>query len=67
MRFYTAGATGATRQDGSTDAFNKREKAQEDLYIRQHEKEQLEALKESLKKQKESLDELEKKIDDLTK
>lgn len=22
MRFYTAGATGATRQDGSTDAFN---------------------------------------------
>lgn len=45
-----------------TNRSQKREKAQEDLYIRQHEKEQLEALRESLKKQKEQLDTLEKKM-----
>lgn len=62
VRMYTEGATGATRPEGSSDAFSKREKAQEDLYIKQHEKEQLAALREALKKQKEQLDNLEKKM-----
>ncbi|KAH3685528.1 hypothetical protein WICPIJ_003498 [Wickerhamomyces pijperi] len=62
VRMYSEGATGATRPAGSSDAFTKREKAQEDLYVKQHEKEQLAALRESLKKQKEQLDALEKKM-----
>ncbi|CDK29551.1 unnamed protein product [Kuraishia capsulata CBS 1993] len=86
LRFYSEGATGAPRSDGSGDAFTiqgsavycpqdshtnysspqqKREKAQEDLYIKKHQAEQLAALKEQIKKQKESLDELEKKINSI--
>lgn len=40
----------------------KREKAQEDYYVKKHEKEQLAALRESLKKSKEQLSELEQKM-----
>lgn len=59
VRFYTEGATGAPRAN-SPDAFNKREQAQEDYYVRQEEKRKLAALKEALKKQKEHLNEVEK-------
>ncbi|ODV86432.1 hypothetical protein CANARDRAFT_6904 [[Candida] arabinofermentans NRRL YB-2248] len=62
MRSYTEGATGATRPDGSSDSFTKREKAQEDLYVKKHQAEQIAKLKEQLAKQKEQLDELENKL-----
>ncbi|CDR38383.1 CYFA0S02e01024g1_1 [Cyberlindnera fabianii] len=43
-------------------SMQKREKAQEDYYVKKHEKEQLAALRESLKKSKEQLSELEQKM-----
>lgn len=46
----------------SNDAFSDREKAQENIYIRKQEKEQLKALREKLAKQKESIDKLEEEI-----
>lgn len=67
IRSYSAGATGGNRPAASSDAFTKREKANEDYYIKQHEKEQLAALKESLKESREKLQEIESKIDSLTK
>lgn len=60
VRAYTDGATGAPRTDGSGDSFTKREKAQEDFFIRKHQAEQIAALKEQLAKQKQQLDDLEK-------
>ncbi|ONH66043.1 ATPase inhibitor, mitochondrial [Cyberlindnera fabianii] len=62
VRAYSEGSTGAPRPDGSSDSFSKREKAQEDYYVKKHEKEQLAALRESLKKSKEQLSELEQKM-----
>lgn len=59
VRAYTEGATGAPRSDGSSDSFRKREKAQEDLYIRKHQAEQIAALKEELAKQKKQIEDLE--------
>ncbi|KAK9456257.1 mitochondrial ATPase inhibitor, IATP-domain-containing protein [Dipodascopsis uninucleata] len=68
-RFYSEGATGATRPGGekSSDSFNKREKAQEDFYVREHEKEKLAKLREALQKQREHLASLEKSLDDFEK
>lgn len=60
LRFYSAGATGAPR--ANPDAFNKREKASEDMYVLEHEKEKLQALKAALKKQREHLDDVEKQM-----
>lgn len=64
-----AGDTGAVRSGGVAqgDAFNKREKAQEDLGIRQREQEKLKELKEKLKQQRSDLDKLETSIDEITK
>jgi len=69
VRSYTEGSTGAPRSGGekSNDSFTKREKAQEDLYMRQKEKEKLNVLREALKKQREHLDTLESHINDLDK
>ncbi|CDO54170.1 hypothetical protein DV451_003784 [Geotrichum candidum] len=67
VRFYTEGATGAPRPAGSADSFNKREKAQEDLYVRQLEKERIAALRKSLKEQRDHLDKIEDQIDQLSK
>lgn len=67
VRLYSEGSTGAPRTDGSTDAFIKREKAQEDLYIKQHEKEQLAQLREQLKQQQKKIDNLEEKLENITK
>lgn len=44
------------------DAFSDREKAQENIYIKKHEAEQLKALREKLDQQKETIDKLEKEI-----
>jgi len=64
------GATGSgfSRPTGEAggDSFTKREKAAEDYYIRQKEKEKLLQLREKLKQQKAHLEELEAHIDELT-
>ncbi|PCH42897.1 hypothetical protein WOLCODRAFT_152952 [Wolfiporia cocos MD-104 SS10] len=44
----------------SEDAFNKKEKAHEDQYARQHEKEQLKKLKAEIERKKAELAQLEK-------
>ncbi|KAK9478259.1 mitochondrial ATPase inhibitor, IATP-domain-containing protein [Lipomyces japonicus] len=69
IRAYSEGSTGSPRAGGerSGDSFTKREKAQEDLYVRQLEKEKLKALRDSLQKQREHLDELEAHLNDLEK
>ncbi|KAI9719276.1 MAG: hypothetical protein M1812_003606 [Candelaria pacifica] len=63
-----AGETGGTRSGGeaASDAFQKREKAGEDFYVKRQEKEKLLALKDKLRQQKAHLDDLDKHIDDLT-
>ncbi|KAK9368114.1 mitochondrial ATPase inhibitor, IATP-domain-containing protein [Lipomyces kononenkoae] len=69
IRFYSEGATGAPRSGGEkqSDTFTKREKAQEDLYVRQVEAQKLKALREALKKQREHLDDIEAHLDALEK
>ncbi|KAK9487452.1 mitochondrial ATPase inhibitor, IATP-domain-containing protein [Lipomyces starkeyi] len=69
IRFYSEGATGAPRPGGekSADSFTKREKAQEDLYVRQVEAQKLKALRDALKKQREHLDDIEAHLDELEK
>jgi hypothetical protein len=67
-RAMAEGDTGApSRTGGSGDAFQRREKANEDYAIRQREKEKLLALKEQLKEQKQHLDRLSAHIDEITK
>ncbi|KAK9237748.1 mitochondrial ATPase inhibitor, IATP-domain-containing protein [Lipomyces kononenkoae] len=69
IRFYSEGATGAPRPGGEKqgDTFTKREKAQEDLYVRQLEAQKLKALRDALKKQREHLDDIEAHLDELEK
>ncbi|KAI9706006.1 MAG: hypothetical protein M1836_005412 [Candelina mexicana] len=64
-----AGETGGIRSGGeaAADSFSKREKAGEDFYVKQKEKEKLMALKDKLRQQRTHLDELDKHIDELTK
>uniref|UniRef100_A0A0D6QRT4 ATPase inhibitor, mitochondrial n=1 Tax=Araucaria cunninghamii TaxID=56994 RepID=A0A0D6QRT4_ARACU len=63
------GDVGGTRSGGSAtgDAFSKREKANEDYFIRNRERETLKALKSKLAAQRQHLDELEKHVDELSK
>ncbi|OBZ74930.1 Aflatoxin B1 aldehyde reductase member 3 [Grifola frondosa] len=56
----------ATRFYTEQLAFNKKEKAHEDQYARQHEKEQLEKLKAQIEKKKAELAELQKQHDEAT-
>ncbi|RLV94364.1 hypothetical protein JA1_001840 [Spathaspora sp. JA1] len=51
---------GAINETG--DKFAEKERAQENLYIKKHEAEQLKKLRERLQQQKETLDQLEKDI-----
>ncbi|KAI9677199.1 MAG: hypothetical protein M1829_002773 [Trizodia sp. TS-e1964] len=71
IRGMAEGATGSgsSRAGGiaSGDAFSKREKANEDYYVREQEKAKLLALREKLKQQQKHLQELDKHIDELTK
>lgn len=69
-RIMAAGDAGAPRSGGaaSSDAFTKREEASENLYIRQHEKEKLDALRKKIQqgesqlaKDKAELDQIQKK------
>ncbi|KAK9380664.1 mitochondrial ATPase inhibitor, IATP-domain-containing protein [Kockiozyma suomiensis] len=69
-RAYSAeGATGSVRPGGekSSDSFQKREAASENLYVRQVEAEKLKALRDALKKQREHLDTIESHLDELEK
>ncbi|OBT89139.1 hypothetical protein VE02_01678 [Pseudogymnoascus sp. 03VT05] len=66
-RAMGAGDTGAVRPSGQTDAFQKREKAQEDYAIRQREKEKLLDLKKRLEKSQDHIKKLEQDIDEYTK
>jgi len=61
--------SGASRSGGEAagDAFTKREKASEELWIRKEEKAKLLQLKEKLEKQKEHIEELSKNIDEMVK
>ncbi|ODQ78463.1 hypothetical protein BABINDRAFT_39410 [Babjeviella inositovora NRRL Y-12698] len=67
MRMYSEGATGAPRGASSDDAFSKREAAQENLYVKQHEKEQLAALRKKLAEQEKTISDIQGKLDDLEK
>ncbi|KAL8713195.1 MAG: hypothetical protein Q9220_002716 [cf. Caloplaca sp. 1 TL-2023] len=60
------GDTGSTRSGGEAqgDAFSKREKAGEDLYVRQKEMEKLQALQQKIAEHKKHLEELDKHVAD---
>lgn len=62
-----AGDTGAPPKTGQADAFQKREKANEDYAIRMREKEKLLELKKKLAEQQAHLKQLSDHIDDITK
>lgn len=67
-RVMTEGSTGAPPKTGGTgDAFQRREKANEDYTIRQREKEKLLDLKKKLREQQGHLERLSKHIDEITK
>lgn len=57
-RRMAGGDTGATRSGGAAqgDAFTKREKANEDFYVRDQEKAKLEALKKKIQDQEKALE-----------
>lgn len=59
--------TPAMRVDApsKSDAFKDRENAQENVYIKKHEAEQLKQLRERLEQQKKAVEQLEKDIKDL--
>ncbi|KAF2435332.1 hypothetical protein EJ08DRAFT_692592 [Tothia fuscella] len=64
-----AGETGGTRSGGEAagDAFTKREKGNEDMFIRREERAKLAALREKLQAEKKHIAEMEKHIDELHK
>ncbi|SCU99137.1 LAFA_0G22210g1_1 [Lachancea sp. 'fantastica'] len=62
-RFYTDGSTGSPRGESADDAFSKRERAQEDYYVRKHEKELLAQLKQKVSEQQKKIDHLEGKLE----
>ncbi|KAL2889198.1 hypothetical protein HOO65_030699 [Ceratocystis lukuohia] len=67
-RVMSAGDVGSpSKTGGQGDAFQRREKANEDYIVRQRENEKLLALKKKLEEQKAHLQELSDHIDELTK
>lgn len=66
-RKMAEGSTGSPRSGGaaSGDAFNKREEASENLYIRQQEKRKLEELKAKIKRNQEQMDKDQKDLSEL--
>lgn len=67
VRTFSVSRAAALEQPSKTDAFKDRENAQENVYIKKHEAEQLKKLKERLAEQKKAVDQLEKDIQDLKK
>lgn len=53
--------------NAQNDAFSDREKAQENVYVKKHEAEQLKKLREKLDQQKETIDKLESEINKIKK
>ncbi|KAK5663633.1 hypothetical protein OQA88_4064 [Cercophora sp. LCS_1] len=67
-RTMAAGDTGAPPKTGGLgDAFQRRERASEEMAIRKIEAEKLQALREKIKKQQEHLQQLSDHIDEITK
>lgn len=60
-------ALGNDTPNANNDAFSDREKAQENVYVKKHEAEQLKALREKLQQQKESINKLENEINNIKK
>lgn len=66
-RLYSDGPLGGSGPGGVQDIFIKRERAKEDFFARQQEREQLAHVKEQLKEHKKKLEHLENKINNLSK
>lgn len=64
-RSFSRSTIAMVDQPSKADAFKDRENAQENVYIKKHEAEQLKQLKERLAEQKKAVDQLEKDIKDL--
>lgn len=64
QRFYAEGDLGAPRSSGS-DSFNKREKANEDYYVREHEKAKLQQMRKEIARKEQELSSLKKDAQDL--
>ncbi|ODV80887.1 uncharacterized protein CANTADRAFT_47915 [Suhomyces tanzawaensis NRRL Y-17324] len=60
-------AARVARTEGGSEAFNEREKAHENLYIKKHEAEQLKQLREKLQEHKETIEKLENQIKEIKK
>lgn len=68
VRLYSDNSnSGPIGTGGSSDSFVKRERAKEDYFVREHEKEQLQNLKKQLKEHQDKVDSLKSKIESLTK
>ncbi|KAG7007029.1 nucleoporin NSP1 [Physcia stellaris] len=63
---FAEGDTGAPKSGGSSqgDAFNKREQADENYYVRKKEMEKLAALKEKIAEHQKHLNELDQQVED---
>lgn len=67
-RFYSDSSNAGPLGSGaSEDSFIKRERAKEDYFVRQHEKEQLQRLRQQLKEHEEKVDTIKNKIKSLSK
>lgn len=64
-RFTRMYSSDAPQSTGNQEGFNKREKANEDYYIRQHEKDQLKKLQEEISKREKEIGELKEKAKNL--
>lgn len=69
IRFYSdgTGSNGPLGSGGSDNSFAQREKANEDYFVRQHEKEQLQRLRKQLKEHEDKVDTIKSKIESLSK
>lgn len=66
-RSFSVSSTVRVDSPSKTDAFKDRENAQENVYIKKHEAEQLRKLKVKLEEQKKAVEQLENEIKDLKK
>lgn len=67
VRAFSVSRAVAVDQPTKNDAFKDRENAQENVYIKKHEAEQLKKLKDQLAEQKKAVEQLENDIKDLKK
>jgi len=67
VRFFADKPSDGPIPTGSPDNFGKREKANEDYYIRQHEKEQLEKLHQAIKQRESEIGDLKQQAEKLSK